>query len=356
MLHMNSCCIPQSLVFRAVLLSLTAAAGCGTTPGNAPSSPAVPPATTTNAVASGAILGYAWDQTASGLRPILGVPGAAKFGSLAYGGAAYNNASVCVAKNYALLTSAKGQGFLALLPSGAPTQIASNLSPTVQIAISPMCSAALLYAPGASSAYMILGLPTSPQVQTLDLSQAGPIVAATLSDSGLVLAVSSKTGGKLAVETIAASGSASQVTSVGQFGGMTFLPRTQNALIADAASNTVWLASNLSSGVSVEAIATATEGVAEPTAIAASADGGWVTVANHNGAAVLRLDLSGQTPPAQIACNCTISTLAPLRGNSTFLISRLTTGPVWTFDGDSPSPRIVFIPGIRPATATGAAQ
>ena len=356
MLRRNSCWISQLLVFCCALVLLGTASSCGTTQGSALSSVVPPRATTTNAAASGAILGYAWDQAASGLRPILGVPGAAQFGAIISGGITYSSASVCAAKNYALLTNAKGQGFLTLFPSGTPTQIATNLSPAEQIAISPSCSSALFYAPGASLAYMISGLPAAPQVQTLDLSQAGPVTAATLSDTGLVMAVSSGTGGKLAMEAIAANGAASQVISVGQFGGMSFLPGTQNALIADAAANTIWLASNLSGGVSVEAVATAAEGVAQPIAIAASADGRWVTVSNHNGAAVLRLDLSGGTPPSQVACSCTISTLTPLQGNDIFLLSRLKTGPVWTFDGDSPSPRIVFIPWASSAGAAGVAK
>jgi len=325
------------------LASLISGIGCGITPANPSLSSS---STNVNAVASGAFLGYAWDQIATGLRPIRGIAGAAQFGSPVYGGSTYNGASVCVDKKYALLTSSKGRVFLAPLPSGAAMQIADHLSAKEQIAISPSCSAALLYAPGTSSALIILGLPASPKVQALDLSQAGLVTAAIVSDSGLVLAAS-QTGGKSTVQVVSADGSASQVATVAGLGGMTFLSSTQNALIADAGKNVIWLASNLPGSTALNSVAAATDGVTRPSAVAASADGRWLIIANQGGNTILRLDLNHQSPPEQIACNCTATNLIPLSGNSTFLISDLGSGPVWTFDGDSPSPRIVFIPGVR---------
>jgi hypothetical protein len=302
--------------------------------------------------ATGPVLGYVWDQKASGLRPILGVPGAAQFGSPIYGGAGYNSATACPDKKYALLTNSSGQASMAPLPSGVPVQIADHLSTKERIAISPSCSAALLYAPGASSAILVLGLPAKPKVQTLDLSQAGLVTAAAVSDTGLVLAASSQTAGGIAVQAISADGTASQVTAVAGLGGMTFLPSAQNALIADAGRNTILLASNLPGSTTLNQVATTADGISQPLAVASSADGRWLIVANQNGAAVLRLDLTRQSASDQVACSgCTASKLTPLGGNSSFLLSDVGSGPIWTFDGDSPSPRIVFIPAIKSASA-----
>jgi len=344
------------LGFCLAITSLLSVIGCGITPGNPPplsSAASTSSATSTSAVPSGPVLGYAWDQTAAGLRPIFGIPGAAQFGSPAYGGATYNGAGVCADKKYAVLTTSKGQAFLALLPSGVPLQIADHLSAREQVAISPSCSAALLYAPGASSAFVILGLPGTPKVEALDLSHAGLVTAATVSDYGLVLVAASQTTGGFNVQAISVDGIASEVTAVGGLGGIAFLPSTQNALIADAARNTISLASNLPGSTALNIVATTADDVMQPAAIASSADGRWLIVANQNGAAILRLDLTRQTPPAHIACNCMAVKLLPLHGNSTFLLSNVTAGPVWTFDGDAPSPRIVFIPAVKSAGAAG---
>lgn len=334
-------------------LTLPGFIGCGTTSAN-PSSPSLPsmPTTAANNVTAGAVLGYAWDSTAAALRPILGVPGAAQFGMPIYGGASYNNARACPDQKYALLTNSSGQVSLAPLPSGVPVQIADHLSAKEQIAISPSCSAALLYAPGTPSATLVLGLPGSPKTQSLDLSQAGAVTSAIVSDSGLVLAASGQSASGINVEAVSSDGTAMQVTTVASLAGMAFLPSTQNALIGDAGRSTIWLASSLPASTSLSRVATSSDGVAQPTAIAASFDARWLIVANQNGTSVLRVDLTHQSAPAQIACSCTATRLARLNGNSTFLLSDLNTGPLWTFDGDSPSPRIVFIPAIKSSTAT----
>ncbi|QNI32850.1 hypothetical protein H7849_02285 [Alloacidobacterium dinghuense] len=337
-------------------VSLFTMLGCGTAPMNSPS-PTLPSPTTTagSNVATGAILGYVWDQTATGLRPIFGVPGAAQFGSPIYGGAAYNNAVACADKKFALLTNSGGQAAVAPLPSGMPVQVADHLSAKEQIAISPTCSAALLYAPGSSNATLVLGLPAIPKAQSLDLSQAGAITSAVVSDTGLVLAASGQTAGATSVTAISTDGSATQITTVASFGGMSFLPSTQNALIADGGRSTIWMASNLPAN-SLNRVASTADGVTQPVAVASSSDGRWIVVANQSGT-ILRLDLTRQSAPAQAVCkSCTAPKLIPLGGNSTFLLSDLTSGPIWTFDGDSPSPRIVFIPAIKASTTAGVAR
>jgi hypothetical protein len=251
------------------------------------------------------------------------------------------------------LTNSSGQASIAPLPSGVPVQIADHLSAKEQIAISPSCSAALLYASGSSSAVLVQGLPASPKAQSLDLSQAGAVTSAVVSDTGLVLVASGQTGGAVSVQAVSADGTAMQVTTVAGLGGMAFLPSSQNALIGDTGRSTIWLASSLPASTSLNRVATSSDGVTQPTAVASSSDGRWLIVANQNGASILRLDLTRQSAPAQVACNCTAIKLAPLTGNSTFLLSDLASGPLWTFDGDSPSPRILFIPAVKSSSAAG---
>jgi hypothetical protein len=348
----------RCLVLFAAAASLIAASGCGTTPSG---SPLAPSGFSTVGVTSTPMLGYAWDATSTGLRPIYGVPGAARFGAPQYSGAGYTAAAVCAAKNYALLTTAKGAASLAQLPSGTPVPLAAQLSAKTQVALSPGCTTALLYAPGTSAAFLITGLPAAPQPQSIELSSSGSLTSAIVSDSGLVLAAFQSTGG-VAIEAVSPKGS-TLITTATRLAGMTFLgaaSTNQNALIADAAKNTIWLASGLAAAPSLEAIATAEQGISQPSALAASADGRWLLVANKSGASILRIDLTGQNganqSATQTACNCTATKLSPLTGNSTFLLSDLNTGPVWTFDGDSSSPRIVFIPAVRSTAAVASSS
>lgn len=330
--------------------------GCGTMPTSFPSASLPTNSTATNKFTTGPILGYAWDGVVQGLRPILGVPGAAQFGSPVFAGSGYNNGRACVARKYALLTNSSGQAFVAALPSGTPLQIAEHLAAKAQIAISPSCTAALFYAPGTSSATLVLGLPQSAKVQSLDISHTGGVIAANVSDTGLILVASAQANQGTTVQAISADGTVTQVAVLAGLGGMAFLPTGQDALIGDSGRSTIWLASNLPSNSALNRVAATADGVTQPTSVGASRDGRWLIVANQDGT-ILRIDLSRQTAPSKVVCSsCTATKLIPLNSNSTFLLSDATSGPIWTFDGDSPSPRIVFIPAIQPTNAAGASR
>uniref|UniRef100_A0A372IPQ7 Uncharacterized protein n=2 Tax=Paracidobacterium acidisoli TaxID=2303751 RepID=A0A372IPQ7_9BACT len=262
-------------------------------------------------------------------------------------------------KSYALFTGTKGQTFLAQLPAGTPVTITAQSGAKEQIALSPSCSAALLYAQDSAGAVLITGLPAAPQVQTMELPSSGSLTAAAVSDAGMVLAAFGQPGGEIAIDVLS-SKSYSTVTNVATLAGMTFIasaaaPQNESAVIADGSKGTVWLASNLTSAVSLQPIAGTEQGVSQPSAIAASADGRWLTIANLRGTSLMRIDLTGQTSITQTACRCAAANLRPLSGNSTFLLSDPSSGPAWVFNGDAVTPRTLFIPGVRSVTQ-GAAQ
>src|ERR1700733_9311199 len=101
-------------------------AGCGTSP-MAPTPLAAPSGTNSSAsasnVASGPVLGYWWDTTASGLRPTYGIPGAAHLGQASFNDGSFSGATACSQKGFALLTNKSGALFLAKLPSEQPVEV-----------------------------------------------------------------------------------------------------------------------------------------------------------------------------------------------------------------------------------------
>jgi hypothetical protein len=133
---------------------------------------------------------------------------------------------------------------------------------------------------------------------------------------------------------------------------MAFLPGADSAILADAAMNSVIEASHLTTNMSLSSVASAADGVAKPTAVAISADGHFAAVANHSGASVLRLDLSGQSAPISTACNCSPSELKPLAGNFAFQLNEAGSGTVWAFDGNGSKPRVFFIPSDQAANSS----
>ena len=327
------------------------ASGCGTT--STPSQGTTPPAGGSASVASGVTLGYVWDQKASGLRPMLGMPGASYLGSPIYNDGTYQSGIACSRSPHAILTSKHGAIFLTSLPTGVPVQLANKLSAKQVVVLGPSCSTALVYAPDTSTMDLIQGLPSKPQVATISLS--GNVTAAAVSDSGAVLAAVSRSNGTAVQFLPAGAASAASVVTVSRLGGLAFVANAESALIADAGKNVVYLAEFDAGGASTRQIASATDGIASPVGVGASADGRWAVIANQQGA-VVRVDLTHQAPNITMQCRCTPTEVIPLNSKTIFRLTALGTGPMWVFDGDAPRARVAFIPGIPTTTVAGVAQ
>jgi len=330
-------------------LAAMCVAACGSHPSASTPPSSGSTATASSQAASGPMLGAWWDSDRKGIRAIYGVPGAAQQGPPTYADGTYNGAAVCARSSVAILNSSSGEMYLAHLPLGRPTVIATNGVPSPTIAFSPSCGALIAYTRGGSRALLIQGLLSVPKVSTVDLP-AG-VFNAQVSDAGEILAAVPATDGSAAIKVLAPGSATSQpVTVVSRFGGMAFLPGSDSAVVADAAANTVLEASHLTGNVSLAQVAGEGDGVANPVAIAVSADDRWVTVANGKGSSVLRLDLTGQTSPLRALCRCSPTELEPLAGNLALRITEPGSGTVWAFDGNGPAPRIVFLPA-EPLTA-----
>jgi hypothetical protein len=331
--------------------------GCGVTAPTLSSTSSPSGTAKVATVASGPTLGYLWDPAAGGLRVVYGLPGAAHEGAATYDSGTFSGATVCSPKSFALLLAKTGSVSLTSLPVGEPAQVAAKLSATQQVLLSPSCSSALIYAPDAANGFLIQGLPSKPQTTQILLSASGSILGAAVADSGSVLVATVGADGSAIIQAIASgSKSANSVGVLSKYGGMVFLPQSDKALLADAAKNVVILASQITGNISLAPIAGSVDGVSQPVAVASSADGLTAVVANSSGPAILRIDLSQQTSPVKIACNCSPSELVPLSGNLVFRLNEPGTGTVWAFDGDSSTSRTVFLPTEQLTKTSGVAQ
>ena len=285
------------------------------------------------------------------------IPGAAHEDAATFNDGTFSGAIACAQKSYALLTAKTSSVSLASLPSGEPTQIAAKLSGKQQIQLSPSCSSALIYASDTASGILILGLPANPLTKTIPLSTQGSIVGAAVADSGSVLVATARADGSAVIQAIVSgSNSATPLTVLSRYGGMSFLPQADQALLADAAKNAVMLTSQITGNLSLTQIAGSADGVSQPIAVASSTDGHTAVVANSSGTAIVRIDLSRQTSPVKVACQCSPSELVPLSGNLAFRLNEPGSGTVWAFDGDSPTSRILFLPTDQLTNTSGVAQ
>jgi len=341
----------RAIAFTAVILYLAA---CGSAP---PSSPVLPPGNSpvaANNAASGPVLGAWWDSERKGLRTEFGVAGAAYQGPPAYNDGSYSGGAVCMRKSIALLTTSSGALFSVSLPGGKPQAVIAGGIPGSSIAFGPSCTTSLVYTAGNSHALLVQDLLAAPKIGSVTLPAGVSNVA--VSDLGPILVAVPGTDGSAAIQLVSGGSRAvQQITTLSRFGGMAFLPGTDTALLADAAANTVTEAAHVTGNISLAQIASQADGVANPVAIGASADGRMAAVANKQGSSVLRLDLSGQSAPAQAVCHCSPTQLDPLAGNLVFRLNEAGTGTVWAFDGDSAAPRVIFIPADQ-ATKPPAGQ
>jgi len=252
-------------------------------------------------------------------------------------------------KNLALLTTNSGSVISVALPQGEPQEVSGTGIPKASIVFSPSCTTSLIFAPGGSAGLLVQGLLSNPTTTPVNFPTGNS--AAAVADSGSILIAVSAANGASSIQFLASGmGSFQPVDALGKFGGMAFLPGADTALLADASANTVVEASHFSSTVSLTSLASAADGVSQPTAVAISADGYLAAIANGNGSSVLRLDLSGKSAPIKTICHCSPTELVPLAGNFAFRLNEPGSGTVWAFDGSGSLPRVVFIPTDQAAT------
>ena len=333
---------------------LLSSVGCGTHSTAPVAAPAAGGTTgTANSAPAGPVMGYVWDTAAGGLRTIVGLPGASYLGSATFNDGSYSGAVVCRKGTFALLTGTQGQVYFVDLPAGQPIQATAKLSAKQHIAISPSCNSALVYSSDSKEAFLLQGFSGSPTSKTITTPEH--LIMAAVADSGAVLTASTLADGTVSVDAIRADGSAAaKLASLSKFGGFTFIASTENALIADTATNTLWLQAGLATS-SISQVAGVADGVESPTSVGSSADARWAVVMNDAGS-ILRIDLSKQVRPEKITCSCSPTNLVPLSGNLIFRMTDAGAGPVWAFDGDLATARVVFVPGSKAAVAAGAVR
>ena len=341
-------CIKRGLRLLATIAALYVC-GCGAPLTSAPSASPGAGGSSQPRVVSAPVLGFAWDSTALVLRQIDGVPGAAKVDASGDIGSGFAMAVASGSHDYALLLNSKGALYLATLPGGTPRQISAGT--WSGLAISASGGYAIVYAASGTAPQLISGLPQQPAFHNMDGSPAG-ITAAAVADDGTALLAAHANGGGVALLAVPLGGTASRVMTVGAFGGMAFVPGTDRALVADAASGTVTQLSNMNGAPSASLVSGAK--IAQPVGLDISADGRWALAANGLGT-VLRIDLSGQAQPETMKCNCVPTTVAGLSG-SAFRLTEAGTATGWMVDAGGASPRVLFIPALPGQKQAGGGQ
>ena len=304
------------------------------------------------------IVGYAFDATASTIRPIRGVPGAALLGDPVDAGFPIAMAAISPRQNFALAVAADGSG-LRTVPLSAGVDAAAlpdtSLSTPDVIRFSSSGSAALLFqTPGRLQA--LSGLPAHGNVREIDLSMLSALpTAMTVSDDGALVVIA----GSGAVWVVNTQGVSSQLALPGSTAALAFRAGSHD-LMAVSIGGDVHLVRHPGTSPEYRLIYAASEQTAAPTAAQFSAGGTHAYVVNESGSITVIDTETGAVN--SISCHCHASSLDPLNSRNLF---RLTSpgqtaagkSVLMLFDGSSSDARVWFVPpGDNSREAEGRVQ
>ena len=283
---------------------------------------------------SGPVSGFAFDRSAHGLRPILGIPGASVLGDPVNFGFAVASVFVAPRQDSAAVLGADGSVHLFSLNSGTVAELTPDgITVALERAVfSPSGTAVALY--GAGSAQIVTGLPDAPAIAgSVDLSQAGRVGSLAVSDDGAALLIAS--GGSISFA--ANSGALQTLIAAGDGAQVAFAPGGYAAAVADPASSAIEQFSDVTIAPQPTLIAGPSANLAHAVGLAFSADSGSILLANANGVTAFNLAAGSSTT---ISCDCKPSGLH--RMGSLFRVNEAGSKPLWLFDPSGA--RMIFVP------------
>jgi hypothetical protein len=301
------------------------------------------------AIPQGPQLGYAWKADDQTLRPLLGVPGSAQIGESVVPAGTYVAAGASAASSLAILVGADGKLYSMSLPSGTPAQIGGTAGPGSVVRFSPSGVAALVFVPGSQTALLLTSLSSSVKAQAV--AAAAPLEEMAVNDAGVVAGILQR-GNGTTVNLL--TGSPQQLAALSGPGSLSFAGTSDTLLAADASANSLVVIRTVSSTPSASPLSTGGL-LRSPVGVGTAFGGRWAVVANGADSSIVRIDLSGATPPLRIASPAQPTVAQQLAGSGVFRFTEIgaASAPVWIADITTTNPSMMFIPALAAAPATG---
>jgi hypothetical protein len=280
-------------------------------------------------------LGLVYDAQNQALRRISGMPGAATLSDPVLNGIA--SAAIAPDHSFAIVNDGDYQLYtsagLRPLPTGLPNP--------ARIVFSPAGQTAAFYADGTFT--LVTGLPAQPALQTV--AAPGPVSQFAVTAAGVLLMSIVQARGE-GIFAIPPQGQPAHLLDVTQTGAIVFSKDGTNAWIADTAENRVWSLTALDAQPSAVPIATASDGVDAPLALALSPNAQRLYIANGGTASIIAYDMTQNAAISSTPCACQPTALSPLAAASVFALTGLSSGPLWIFDASPPVPQTLFVPAV----------
>jgi len=281
----------------------------------------------------------------SGLRPILGLPGAEVFGDGVEPGFRPAVVRFAYGKNYALaIDSAKGQlTLLRNLVSGTSSSVVLGATSAADVVLNASGTSAVLISAAESTFQVVTGLPDKPVFEEpISFKNVGrPITAVALDTNGQNILAGFSDGSKGEVDWFNAAGARTVVLPASEPSAIVFANSDRDAAVADRASNQVFVIRQVTTSRQLISVAAAPDAV-EPVALSVW-NGTHLMVASAGSKNLLDVDLTQMAISARYELPVAPSKLEPLIDPNVLLFNEGGTGPTYLF-ALSGSTRIYFIP------------
>jgi DNA-binding beta-propeller fold protein YncE len=206
--------------------------------------------------------------------------------------------------------------------------------------VSSNSSAAAFLASSEGRIYTFTNVNQSPSFSGLfQVGSLGAVSALAVSDDGSTVAVGVSDGETGALYVASTGHSMRLVASMTHPAAIAFLHNSNNAVVADDATNTV---SVMWDG-QVFPVASGDDGISKPVALGISNDNARVFVGNAQSGSVTIVGPNGNIAQP-LPCKCTLTGLFPTSTDSVFRLTDFSGGPVLLLDANRPTPRITFVP------------
>ena len=288
---------------------------------------------------SGPVLGYVANPTRPELRPITGVPGAARFGDSISLSSDVVRIRVAPGEPYALLERRDSDPAVVQLTSGTagqPMSISGAVRSADLAAFSPMGTTVVLFSQAAARLQVLTGFPGAPQVvRELDThSLAEAPAALAVSEDGKSVLFSSASN----IYFLSTDGSTRTLAATGGAAAMAFFPNSSDAALGDPTSGSVYRLEAQAGTASLRAVSATLKGLA---AIATGTDGDTVYVMRRGTRQIASVRLSsGNLETWQVPAGP--DQMERMGRTDDFLISSQPGQAAWIAQGQEK--RAVFVP------------
>jgi hypothetical protein len=301
----------------------------------------------------GPVLGFIPDAGGTGIRPVLGIPGASVQAKRLTLDAEIRGAIISPNQDYAIASRAADAQTVVIDVAVDPpvvTPVAGAHPGAELITVSPTGSAAAEYDRASRTIQVIAGLPHSAAVVTeFDTSLIrGRATGLAVSDDGTIALIKVVDGGDVGLWAVGSPTGPWRI-SVDRPSAANFFPNRHDAVVTDHATHSAFLMMDIDKAATLVPLLYGTDGVETFSSVSTAEDGQRVFLADARSGVITTLDLKTGTA-TQVSCQCRPTGLHRLSGKSIF---RLTEPgePIMVLDASSNDPRIGIIPSAVPEAA-----